>query len=107
MHKDEAQKLFSNIRAYEWDEPKRRRNQVKHDIDFEDLQIVFEDPVVVKRSDRGTETRYIVLGFLEAIAVAVVCTLRGDRCRIISARRARTNERKELDRSLKRRSEEG
>lgn len=104
---EDAQKLFSNIRVFEWDEKKREKNLAKHDIDFDDARMVFDDSLLFKQSSRGTEVRYLVLGSVNAIEIAVICTFRDDRCRIISARRARTNERKELQRRLKGRSESG
>lgn len=104
---DYLQKLFSNIRGFEWDEKKRVRNLEKHGIDFDDARVIFDGPTLVRRSDRKTETRYTVLGFIEETEIAVICTFREDRCRIISARRARTNERKELHRRIKRSGETG
>jgi uncharacterized DUF497 family protein len=101
------EKLFSDIRAFEWDEKKRAQNLKKHGIDFDDARVIFDGPILVKESSRGTETRYAVLGFVDEIEIAVICTFREDRCRIISARRARTYERKELHRRLKRSDETG
>lgn len=104
---EDLQKLFSNIRAYEWDEKKRVQNLKKHGIDFDDARVIFDGPTIVMQSNRKTETRYAVLGFIEENEIAVICTFREDRCRIISARRARTNERKELHRRIKRNGETG
>jgi uncharacterized DUF497 family protein len=107
MSEENSQESFSSIRAFEWDEKKRERNLTKHGIDFDDARAVFDGPILFKQSRRGTETRYVVLGFVRAIEIAVICTFREDRCRIISARRARTNERKELHRRIKRSGESG
>lgn len=104
---DYLQKLFSNIRAFEWDEKKRAENLKKHGIDFDDARAILDGPIFIKQSNRGTETRYIVVGLVEDVEMAMICTLRTDRCRIISARRARTNERKELHRRLTRSGETG
>jgi uncharacterized protein len=101
MSEKHSQEVFSGIRKFEWDEKKRKDNLAKHGIDFEDARAVFDGPILFKLSHRGTEARYLVLGLVETIEIAVICTFRDDRCRIISARRARTNERKELQRRIK------
>jgi|SRR6185312_7269713 len=108
MNDDEQQsESFPEIHTFEWDENKREQNIKKHGIDFDDARIIFDDSFLFRSSKRGTEARYIVLGFLDTVEVAVICTFREDRCRIISARRARTNERKELHRRIKRSGETG
>jgi uncharacterized protein len=48
----------------------------------------------VRRSDREGEARYMVFGFVNGDETVVVCTFRGENCRLISARRARRDERK-------------
>ena len=80
--------------AYEWDARKRLQNIERHGIDFEDVTRVFEGPILTVQSDRGNEKRYVALGILDDIEIAVVYTIRSHACRIISARRARQNERK-------------
>lgn len=78
---------------YGWDDEKAEANLEKHGIDFEDAIGVFEGPVLEIRSDQNEEERYKVIGMLEELEITVVYTRRGSRRRIISARRARTNER--------------
>ncbi len=85
---------------FEWDEAKRRKNIETHGIDFEDAATVFSRPYLRRRSDRNGETRYVAIGFLKDVAIAVVYTVRAGVCRIISARRARTNERKEYHKAV-------
>uniref|UniRef100_UPI003521DCE4 BrnT family toxin n=1 Tax=Rhodoplanes tepidamans TaxID=200616 RepID=UPI003521DCE4 len=63
-------------------------------MDFEDARAVFDGEVFIRRSDRHGETRYQVFGWIDGREVAVACTLRGDLCWIISARRARRDERR-------------
>ena len=89
-----ADELFARIRAFEWDERKRASNLRNHDIDFHDAQRVIDGPTFIRQSDRQSETRYLVYGFLDQTEVVIICTFRGDNCRIISARRARRDERK-------------
>jgi hypothetical protein len=79
---------------FEWHQRKRRTNLTKHGIDFEDAIGVFDGPVFVKRSDRSGERRFVAVGVVDGLVIAVTYTVRGDIYRIISARRARTNERR-------------
>ena len=80
--------------GFEWDEQKRQRNLVQHGIDFEDAARIFESEILRLRSDRENEIRYVALGLLEDIEIAVVYTVRSNVCRLISARRASQDERK-------------
>ncbi len=79
---------------FEWDENKRLTNIEKHGIDFEDAIGIWEGDVVEvpSRSQYG-ENRLVAFGVLEGRVIAVVFTDRGGARRIISARRARRNER--------------
>jgi uncharacterized protein len=80
---------------FEWDETKRRTNLEKHGIDFIDAAVVFEDgPKLVTQSSFSSERRFVAIAQLAGREIAVVFTVRGDAIRIISARRARDNERK-------------
>jgi uncharacterized DUF497 family protein len=82
--------------SFEWDESKRKVNIRKHGIDFVDAQSIFEGLTVTvedTRFDYG-ETRYITLGFLRGHVLVVAHTERGEKIRIISARKATKNEAK-------------
>lgn len=79
---------------FEWDEAKRTANLAKHGVDFEDAIGIFAGPVVVKRSDRDGEERWIAVGTAEGRVIAVVYTVRAERYRVISARSTRKNERR-------------
>ena len=79
---------------FEWDEHRCRANIAKHGIDFEDTVLVFDEPVLELRSDRGEEERRVAIRVLKGREIAVVYTLCDGPCRIISARRARENERR-------------
>jgi len=79
---------------YEWDAAKAGANLAKHGIDFDDAIAVFEGPVLHGRSDRGGEPRWVAVGAVAGREIAVVFTVRREVCRIISARRARSHERK-------------
>ena len=88
------ERLLANVRDFDWNPKKRDEVFRGRHIAFEDARVVFEGPVTVLRSDRKGETRYMVFGLLEDVEVVFVCTFRGDICWIISARRARRDERK-------------
>jgi uncharacterized protein len=78
---------------FEWDEAKRLGNIEKHGIDFIRAQRIFDGPVLVRRLAYGDEDRWIAIGLVDVREIAVVYTIRGEAIRIISARRARGNER--------------
>jgi uncharacterized protein len=75
---------------FEWDENKRLANIQKHGIDFIDAAKVFEGDTITVEDERVGygEQRFITLGLLKGIVIAVVHTERGDVTRIISARKA-------------------
>ena len=94
--------------SFDWDKRKSDANIDKHGIDFEDVWLVFEDYVLVRASlQEHGEKRWIALGFLEDIPVAVVYTVRPDNvCRIISARKARHGERAAYEAARRRASDQ-
>jgi uncharacterized protein len=88
--------------GFEWNERKARANQRKHKVDFADAATVFEDNrAVTVAEDDPEEERYVTLG-MDALGriLVVVYTLRGERIRIISARRTTRREREEYEQSL-------
>lgn len=88
---------------FEWDPAKRKANLNKHGVDFVDAVEVFAGEHVTLRSPRDDEEREVAIGLLPAYAIperwsgrlaTVVFVRRGEEViRIISARRARKNER--------------
>jgi uncharacterized DUF497 family protein len=80
---------------FEWDDNKNLANIEKHGIDFEDAISVFLGPTLEAPDDRLDygEVRIISYGEMNGRVVAVVYTMRGDICRIISARKASRDER--------------
>ena len=92
MTNENQSELFAHIRSFEWDSVKNRQNLNKHGIDFDEAIEVFYKFHFVRRSDRETEERWIAIGETENRVVTVVFTQRGNKIRIISARRARKNE---------------
>jgi len=86
---------YESVDRFDWNERKRELNLVKHGIDFEDATEIFYGPIILHRSDRNSEERWIAIGSLEDRLITVVFTRRADVIRIISARRARKNEERE------------
>ncbi|MGH6895207.1 MAG: BrnT family toxin [Geminicoccaceae bacterium] len=87
---------------FEWDERKRRANLAKHGIDFAALDQMFRANLLEEDDTRRHygERRIKAIGEANGVIVSVVYTWRGDRRRLISARRARADERKEYQAKL-------
>ncbi|APC98007.1 BrnT family toxin [Francisella frigiditurris] len=82
---------------FEWDNKKNKSNIEKHKLPFELAKYVFECGNFERYIDdkkQYNETRYIGFGELENILFCVSYTIRKNKIRIISFRRARQ---KELD----------
>jgi uncharacterized protein len=80
---------------FEWDEAKAASNFLKHSVAFNDAVLVFEDLAraewdVSRPEDR--ESRWKVVGRVHGRLLTVVCTARGNTCRIISVRRPNRKE---------------
>ncbi|HEV2336322.1 MAG TPA: BrnT family toxin [Stellaceae bacterium] len=74
----------------EWDEAKRQANILKHGVDLVDAIEIFAGEFIEaedRRRDYG-ERRYRVVGQLGEKIIQIAYTWRGERGRIISARRA-------------------
>lgn len=85
--------------AYEWDLHKALLNRRKHGVAFPDAVAVFQDERAVTMEDSDPEeTRFVTLGLDSLRRVIVVAyTWRGDRIRLISARRATPAERRQYE----------
>ncbi len=82
---------------FEWDRDKSEANLKKHGISFDEAKHIFDGPTLSRSDDRQDtgENRDISLGALSPDAVlAVVHAERGDKIRLISARKANRHERK-------------
>jgi uncharacterized DUF497 family protein len=90
---EELQRLFAGVRDFGWNPKKRESNLHDHKIDFEDVRGILDGYTFIRRSDRHGEVRYQIFGYVEGREVAVACALRGSLCWVISARRARRDER--------------
>ena len=86
---------------FEWDEKKNKTNIEKHGISFEEASSVFQDEESLIISDENhsqEEDRFILIGFSFKANLLVVCHCCREKdsiIRIISARKADRNERKQ------------
>lgn len=48
--------------GFEWDQRKSELNLAKHGIDFDDASEVFYGPILLRRSDRNDEERWVAIG---------------------------------------------
>jgi uncharacterized DUF497 family protein len=81
---------------FEWDADKDRENRAKHGISFEEATSIFDGPILTKIDDRNDydEVREICMGMLSPdVVLVVVYTERGEKTRLISARKANRRER--------------
>ena len=88
--------LYSEDGRFEWDETKDRKNRKKHGFSFSEILEVFDDPAFLEGFDMEhseKEERYYGIGCLNNVLYLIAFyTLRGERKRIISARKADKNE---------------
>jgi uncharacterized protein len=86
---------------FEWDDDKADANLRRHGIDFPTATRVFDDPFLIVDEDDSEdygEERLIATGVVDGVTVVVVFTERGNRTRIISARKATQHEQRHYDR---------
>ena len=82
---------------FEWDDRKAARNMRLHGVSFQAARAVFDDVQIVQWHDDNqdpSEDRFVALGFAAGRVMFVSYTLRSERIRIISARRAEPYERR-------------
>ena len=81
---------------FEWWEAKRLAVLSGRGLDFLDARRLFDGrDVYTVPAPRGSEQRWVSIGQLDAVMVAVVWTRRGDAVRIITMRRARDEEQRQ------------
>ncbi len=91
-----------NDREFEWDEAKAESNRRKHAVSFVAAARVFDDVFALHELDVDAgygEQRLIGIGMVEGVLLTIVYTERGDRIRLISARKATKHEQGEYGRS--------
>jgi len=80
---------------FEWDDEKARSNLAKHKVPFEVAKLVFGDPQLLDEVDDSMdydEERYKAVGMIDGRVLSVVYTVRSERTRLISARKATARE---------------
>jgi uncharacterized DUF497 family protein len=87
---------------FEWDDAKAEANVRKHKISFRAASRVFDDPLVLVEQDLSEdygEERFLATGRVEGLLITVAFTERGGCIRIMSARKANSDERRAYDQS--------
>ena len=83
---------------FEFDPAKSVANQIKHGIDFVEAQDIWTDEMRLETAVRSqTEPRFQILGKAKGKLWSAFITYRGERIRIISVRRARSEERRRYE----------
>ena len=82
------------MHSFEYDESKSQLNQSKHGINFEDAQLLWDDPdlVAIPAKNTGDEIRFLVIGVINFKHWSAIVTNRDKNIRIISVRRSRIEE---------------
>ena len=79
--------------SFEFDAAKSESNRIKHGIDFLEAQALWNDPMLLEiPAKTDDEPRYLVIGLIRDKHWSAVVTYRADNIRLISVRRARTEE---------------
>ena len=90
---------------FDWDSRKAASNPRRHGVSFEEATSVFSDPLARIFDDEDhaiEEQREIIIGHSTRGRLLLVSfTQRGDTIRIISARKATRNERKDYEEAVK------
>jgi uncharacterized protein len=86
---------------FEWDSTKARSNIANHGVSFDEASTAFQDALSITISDplhSAEEERFVLIGHsCRNRLLVVVHTERGNRIRIISARRATRREREHYE----------
>jgi uncharacterized DUF497 family protein len=92
--------IISEDGRFEWDENKDRLNIKKHGFSFDEILEIFDDPAFLEgynwEHSKG-EDRYFGIGCLNGILYIIVFYTIRERTRIISARRADSDEQEEYN----------
>jgi len=81
------------VYTFEYDPSKSESNQHKHGINFEDAKALWHDPQLLEiPAKTQDEPRYLRIGQIDQTHWSAVITDRGERIRLISVRRSRTEE---------------
>ena len=87
--------------AFEWDRRKDAANLRKHGVGFAEASTVFDDPLSIAIPDPDytiDEERFVIIGMSSQRSLLIVVhTIRGERIRLISARSATKQERRNYE----------
>ncbi len=78
----------------QWDEAKRQSNLSKHGLDFADAELIFDHDVweIEDTRENYGEERIITFGLLKGRVVILIYTPKADCLRVISLRKADSDE---------------
>ncbi|MCK9213843.1 MAG: BrnT family toxin [Rhodoferax sp.] len=81
------------MNSFEFDVAKSESNRIKHGLDFAEAQSLWNDPMLLEiPAKTEDEPRFLVIGLIDGKHWSAVMTYRGANIRLISVRRARTEE---------------
>ena len=81
------------MNPFEFDAAKSESNRAKHGIDFVEAQSLWNDPMLLEiPAKTDDEPRYLAIGLIDGKHWSAIITYRGVNVRLISVRRARTEE---------------
>ena len=79
--------------SFEFDAAKSESNLTKHGIDFLEAQALWNDAMLLEiPAKTDDEPRHLLIGLIQDKHLSAVVTYRADNIRLISVRRARTEE---------------
>ncbi len=82
-----------NIPSFEFNSNKSESNRLKHGIDFEQAQALWNDPLLLAIPAKlEDEPRFLVIGIIEKQHWSAIVTYRNANIRLISVRRSRKEE---------------
>ena len=78
---------------FEYDPEKSQLNKSKHGLDFEEAQLLWNDPRRVQiQASSTTEPRFMVIGQVDGKHWSAIITYKDNKIRLISVRRSRDEE---------------
>ncbi len=81
------------MNSFEFDAAKSESNRTKHGIDFDEAQVLWNDPMLLEIPVKTDDVpRYLVIGIIDGKHWSAVITYREANVRLISVRRARKEE---------------
>jgi uncharacterized DUF497 family protein len=82
-----------NIPSFEFNSNKSESNRLKHGIDFEQAQALWNDPLLLEIPAKLEDApRFLVIGIIEKQHWSAIVTYRNANIRLISVRRSRKEE---------------